>query len=444
LKRHFNLFETVASLPNLHRAAVEAMQGKRGTVAAAGFFAEMEEELPRLHDELTTGEYRHGSYTYFAIHEPKERLVAAAGFRDRVVHHALVRVIEPLFERRFIEDSFACRTGKGTHAGKRRAAEFARRFDWALKCDVRQYFPHVDHGVLLELLRRVIGDRRVLELCENILASHRDGVRYEVPPGGDLFALRRIARGLPIGNLTSQFWANVYLNPLDQFVKHELRCQGYVRYMDDFVLFHHDRQCLRDWGAALKERLGALRLEMHPDKYGMGPTRRGVDFCGFVVFADGRIRVRTATVRRFHRRYRARLAAVNRHELDIRVVMDSVRAWIGHVRHAQSWNLRRAVLCGASTRGRTGPGADVARAARRVVRQQRQQPARRQPQQQRPGEREQQHRFSCRLKPLAGTVETVPVAARTAAVTQPPPRQCRGSGTTRASRGPAAGGRGGE
>jgi len=354
VKRHFSLFDTVASLPNLHRAAIEAMRGKRGKATAAGFFAEMEEELPRLHEELTGGTYRHGPYTYFPIHEPKERLVAAAGFRDRVVHHALVRVIEPLFERRFIEDSYACRRGKGTHAGMRRAAHFARGHRYALKCDVRQYFPHIDHEVLLGLLGRVIGDRRALELCANILASHRDGERYEVPPGGDLFSLRSVARGLPIGNLTSQFWANVYLNPLDHFVKHELRCRGYVRYMDDFVLFGDDPARLRQWGEALKAKLSDLRLEMHPDKYRLVPTRHGLDFCGYVVFADGHIRVRTATVRRFHRRYRARLAAVNRHELDIREWHSSVRAWIGHVKHAQSWNLRRAVLCGAATRGRTG------------------------------------------------------------------------------------------
>ncbi len=402
MKRHFNLFETVAGLPNLHRAAVEAMKGKRGKAAAAGFFATMEEELPRLHEELASGAYRHGPYTYFPIFEPKRRLVAAAGFRDRVVHHALVRVIEPLFERRFIEDSFACRAGRGNHAGMRRAAEFARRYAYALKCDVRQYFPHIDHGLLLEQLGRVVGDRRLLDLCAGILASHRDGSRCEVPAGGDLFDLRTVARGLPIGNLTSQFWANVYLNPLDHFVKHELRCRGYVRYMDDFLLFADDPGQLREWGAALRGKLDGLRLEMHPDKYRLGPTRCGVDFCGFMVFADGRIRVRTATVRRFHRRHRARLAAVAERRLPAAAATASVRAWIGHVRHAQSWNLRRAILCGAATRGRAGHGARGSRSSRRVVQQQRQQPACRHPQQQHPDEREQQHRFSCRLKPPAG------------------------------------------
>jgi retron-type reverse transcriptase len=348
VKRYFNLFDDIASMRNLHRAAIEGMKGKRGKATAAAFFANMEEELPRLHQELTTGTYCHGPYTYFRIYEPKERLVAAAGFRDRVVHHALVRVIEPLFEKRFIEDSFACRRGKGTHAGMRRAAQFARRFPYALKCDVRKYFPHIDHGVLLAQLGRVIGDDGVLGLCEHVLASHRDGERYEVPVGGNLFDLKAFPLGLPIGNLTSQFWANVYLNPLDHFVKHELRCRGYVRYMDDFLLFGNDRAELRRQGKAVKEKLGELQLEMHPNKYCLLPTRRGVDFCGFVVFADGRVRVRTETARRFQRRHAARLRAVARGEEVVETVTASVRAWIGHVQHAQSWNLRRAVLCGTA------------------------------------------------------------------------------------------------
>jgi len=270
------------------------------------------------------------------------------------VHHALVRVIEPLFERRFIEDSFACRRGKGTHAGMRRAAHFARAYRYALKCDVRKYFPHIDHGTLLRQLGRVVGDEKVLQLCADILGSHRDGERYEIPPGGDLFDLQAFPRGLPIGNLTSQFWANVYLNPMDHFVKHQLRCRGYVRYMDDFLLFGDDRTELRRWGRAVKKKLAELHLDMHPDKYRLMPTRRGVDFCGFVVFADGRIRVRSDTLRRFHRRYRGMLAAVRRREKTSSDITASVRAWIGHVSHAQSWNLRRAVLCGAVTRGRTG------------------------------------------------------------------------------------------
>lgn len=162
MHRHRHLFERVCSLENLLAAATKALKGKRSNGAGAAFLAEQEKELVALEEELSTGSYRHGGYSYFTIYEPKQRVVAAALFRDRVVHQAVVRVIEPIFETRFIEDSFACRVGKGTHAAMRRAAEFSRRFRYALKCDVRKYFPSIDHDVLMALLRRVIADDKLL------------------------------------------------------------------------------------------------------------------------------------------------------------------------------------------------------------------------------------------------------------------------------------------
>ena len=149
--------------------------------------------------------------------------MVAAPFRDGVVHHAIVRVIQPIFERRFIEDAYASHPGKGTHAAMRRASQFARRFDYALKCDVQKYFPSIDHGVLMFLVSRVIGDDRLLTLMTKVLETHHDLVRQEWSSGGDFFEVRLRKCGLPIGNLTSQFFANVYLNSLDHFVKHELR-----------------------------------------------------------------------------------------------------------------------------------------------------------------------------------------------------------------------------
>ena len=345
MKRHKHLYERVCSFENLHAAAIKALRGKRRKRPGSEFFAEMEDSLMTLREELLAGTYRHGGYNYFRIHEPKNRMVAAAAFRDRVVHHAIIRVIEPLFETRFIEDSYACRVDKGTHAAMRRAAGFARGFPYALKCDIRKYFEHIDHEILMELLGRVIGDGRLLALMAGILASHQDGDRVVVPEGGwPLLDHRVVRRGLPIGNLTSQFAANVYLDPLDHFVKHELRVKGYVRYMDDFLLFGHDRGQLREWGLAVREKVQSLRLEIHPDKYRLVPCDCGVDFCGFVVFADGRIRVRRQTARRFHRRYRAKLAAVNARVGDRESLSRSVAAWCGHVRHAQTWRLRLAVL----------------------------------------------------------------------------------------------------
>lgn len=347
MKRYKHLFEQVCSFENLYAAAKKALKGKRGKRPDSSFFANMEEEIITLQNELLSEIYRHGEYNYFLIHEPKKRTVAAAEFRDRVVHHAIIRVIEPLFEKRFIEDSYACRVNKGTHAGMRRAAYYTRRFAYALKCDIRKYFAHIDHEILMGLFAKVIGDQRLLELLEHIIDSHADGWRLIVPEGGlPLFDGRLIRRGLPIGNLTSQFSANVYLDPLDHFVKHELRCKGYVRYMDDFLLFSNDKEQLRDWGCSIRKKVDSLRLNIHPDKYHLLRCEYGVDFCGFVVFDDGRIRVRRTTARRFHKRFRHKLKAVNNRTGDIASLSRSVAAWVGHVKHAQSWNLRKAVLCG--------------------------------------------------------------------------------------------------
>jgi retron-type reverse transcriptase len=344
LKRHRHLWEQIATFDNLAGAARDAMRGKRGRKGGAAFFANWETEVVRLERELRERTYQPGPYRYFRILDPKERVVAAAPFRDRVVHHALVRVLEPIFEKRFIEDSCACRRGKGTHAAMRRAAEFARRFPFALKCDLRQYFASIDHRTLRAALARVVADEGALWLTDLILASHVGRVELRWPEGGELFEALPCPRGLPIGNLTSQFFANVYLDGFDHFVKQELRVHGYVRYVDDFALFGEEKAQLRAWGMAAREYLAGLHLEIHPDKYRLVRTASGLDFCGFVVRADGRIRVRSRSVRRFARRYRQRRWGVKEGRLEASALTQSVRAWVAHASHAQSVGLRRAVL----------------------------------------------------------------------------------------------------
>ncbi len=190
-----------------------------------------------------------------------------------------------------------------------------------------------------------------MALIRAILDTHADGQRQEWPTGGDLLDVRTVKRGLPIGNLTSQFFANVYLNPLDHFVKHELRVQGYVRYMDDFLLFGDDRAVLRAQGRQVRETLARLRLEVHPDKYRLGPTACGVDFAGYVVRSDGRIRIRSSSVRRFERRYKTLLWDLRCRRTRAARVTQSVGAWVAHASHAQSYGLRRSVLAGRQEAG---------------------------------------------------------------------------------------------
>lgn len=344
MKRHRGLFERVVATENLFAAARAAMRGKKRKGAAARCFAELEKVVFRLKAELESGGWTPGPAHYFEIHEPKRREVAAAPFRDRIVHHAVVRVLEPIFEKRFIRDSYACRAGKGTHAGVARAAQYARRYPYHLKCDIRKYFPHIDHELLRAALARAVNDRRLMALIDRILAAHRDGVAQEWDGTGDLFAVRERVRGLPIGNLTSQFFANIHLHALDLFVKETLRVKGYVRYVDDFLLYGDDPAALRRQGREVRTFLRGLRLEIHPDKYRFGPTAQGVDFCGFVVFPDGRVRLRADAVRRFTRRLRAQVHAVKRGRMELADLQKRTAGWIAHARSAQSVRLRAAIF----------------------------------------------------------------------------------------------------
>ena len=289
-KAYDHLYADVSSFENLYLAYRQAARGKRGQAAVASFDFDLEENLLRLHEELAAQTYRPGAYTSFYIHDPKHRLVSAAPFRDRVVHHALCRIIEPLFERTFIGDSYANRVGKGTHAALDRAQALARRYPYVLQCDVEQFFPSIDLTILRAVLERKIADPGVRWLIGQILEGGQGLLAHEYTfvcfDGDDLFAANR-PRGLPIGNLTSQFWANVYLDPLDHFITRRLRCPGYVRYVDDLLLFGPDKPTLWAWRTAVIERLARLRLTVHPGAHPR-PVTEGIPFLGFVTWPQRR------------------------------------------------------------------------------------------------------------------------------------------------------------
>ncbi len=341
-----SLYSEVCTWPNLLRAHQKAARGKRGREPAARFEWRVSDRLIRLRDELRQEAYEPGSYESFFIKEPKRRLISAAPFRDRVVHHALCSVIEPLFERRFISDSFANRLGKGTHRAIDRCQGFARRFRYVLPCDVRQHFPSIDHEILLGILARQIRDSQVMRLCRLILESGRgvlddqyDMVYFE---GDDLFAINR-PRGLPIGNLTSQFWSNCYLDPFDHFVKRELGCKGYVRFVDDFLLFADDKPTLWTWRSAVSERLASLRLTLHERRLQVRPVETGIPWLGFTVFPTHR-RVKRRNLVNYRRRLRRLLRDLDAGRLSYDELRASIDGWVEHVRHADSWGLRRSVL----------------------------------------------------------------------------------------------------
>ena len=226
MKRAGHFIESIAEPANLRLAFWKAAKGKRAKADCRAFQAKLDTNLSTLRAQLLAGRVPVGEYHTFTIQDPKERTICAAAFCERVLHHALMNVCEPVLERAAIFDSYAGRKGKGQLAAVRRAESYARHYGWFLKMDIRKYFDSVDQCVLLELLARKSKDAAVQRMFGQILAS------YETAPG----------RGLPIGNLTSQHFANFYLDPLDRFVKERLRCRAYVRYMDDFVV----------WGAAVR------------------------------------------------------------------------------------------------------------------------------------------------------------------------------------------------
>jgi len=346
----------VADVDNLLRSWVLASRGKQAALAVATFAYKLGENLLALRGQPLTQTWRPGPYVHFSIHEPKRRWISAAPFADRVVHHALCAVVEPRFERSFIGDSFANRVGKGTHRAVHRLQQFARSHRHVLRLDVRQHFPSIDHAILQELLWRRIPEPGIRSLIGHIVASgdgiHADQVPAEFFAGDDLLALCR-PRGLPIGNLTSQFWSNCYLDPLDQFIKRTLRCGPYLRYVDDMALFHDDKAALREWGVAVQDFLAQrLRLRVHENAAQVQACAAGIPWLGFVVYPDHQ-RVKSRKVVAATRRLHAGHAAWRRGEIPFGEFDAMVQGWINHVGQADSWGLRRHVLRGLELAGRS-------------------------------------------------------------------------------------------
>lgn len=345
MKTYRNLYPQICAWNNLYLAYRKARKGKRSRTPAATFEFHQEELLHQLHDELVNKTYQPGAYHSFYIHEPKRRLISAAPFPDRVVHHALCNIIEPVFERSFIYDSYANRVGKGTHRAIDRCQEYARQFRYVLQCDVRQFFPSIDHQILRQILAKKIADADVMTLIDRVLASG-EGVlaeQYDMVwfAEDDLFAVTR-PRGLPIGNLTSQFWANCFMNPFDHFVKRELKCKGYVRYVDDMLLFGDDKATLWAWHEAVQGKLAELRMTIHPHAHPR-PVTEGIPFLGFVVYPTHR-RLKRRKGIHYQRTLKSMLAEYEDGACSFEQVQASILGWINHVRYADTWGLRRAVL----------------------------------------------------------------------------------------------------
>lgn len=330
MKRIGNLFEKVVGFNNLLLAAKKAFRGKKMKKSAGSFYFYLESELLSLQDELTSGRYVPKPYDIFEIREPKIRRIAAADFRDRVVHHAICNVLEPIFERRLLFDSYACRVGKGTHLAIKRLQQFSRKYAYSLKWDIQKYFESIDHEVLRQLLRRIIKDRNLLSLLDRI-------IDHSVPGNPE-------GKGLPIGNLTSQYFANLYLGELDHFVKDHLRIEGYIRYMDDSIALSNDKRQLLSVLEEVRNFLTEkLQLNLKEKAIQIAPVTEGIPFLGFRIFPS-MVRLQRNNLVRWRRKLRKKHEHLKMGFISEEKFISSVQSMIAHITHSNSLTLRRKEL----------------------------------------------------------------------------------------------------
>jgi retron-type reverse transcriptase len=329
-----NLWEKLVDFENVYRAYHDAAKGKRYHNEILNFRNNFEDNLLTIIQDLNEGTYKTLSLRQFYIREPKLRLISAPSFRDRIVHHSLVQIIEPLFERRFIDETFACRRGRGTHAGVRHVfhcAQLAKR-KWGryyvLKCDVTKFFPNINHDVLKQIIRRTIRDRRILLLIDTIIDSYStegmDGV------------------GIPIGTLTSQLMANVTLDPLDHHIK-EMGVKYYARYMDDFVILHWDKNFLRGAWENIEQFLNEkLALKLNPKTH-IFPGKHGIDYCGYRIWPT-HIKPRKSTIKRAKKRLKkfSKVYQENPHILEHAKM--SIMSFFGYIKHCSGYKTTLSVL----------------------------------------------------------------------------------------------------
>jgi RNA-directed DNA polymerase len=353
----------VATLDNLFLAARKARRGKSRRPDVEAWWMRHEVELLALREELLSGSYTPGAYRFFTIYEPKQRLIAAAPFRDRVVHHALCNYMAPLLERRFIARSFSCQIGKGTTAARECCRTLTNSHRYVLKCDVRKFYDSIDHAILLGKLRELVRCPHVMNLILKILGGY--GANTHAPfslfPGDDLVEASQRARGLPIGNLTSQLWGNFYLDALDHCITEKERHGAYLRYTDDFLLFGDDPGRLWKLRGIACGELAVLRLRFAEPKSRLLATREGVPFCGFRFLPELRPRVLGVTKRRFETR-RYRLARTG----NVRRLSMAIFNWYQFSREGNSEGLRKAYVCwplDARLKRRRGKTARVVRGA---------------------------------------------------------------------------------
>lgn len=327
MKRIGNLYERFCSWENLSLAYKKALKGARKNKDTHRWYFHYEQKISELRESLLSLDYQPEPYRYFEIKDPKPRTISVAPFRDRVLHHALVNILEPIYEARFIYDSYATRKGKGTHKAIDRAQCLLRGSNWFFKTDIEKYFDNIDQAILMQLLGNKIKDPLLLSLTQKIISN-----------GGTN------GKGLPIGNLTSQFFANVYLHPLDTYIKESLQIKSYIRYMDDFVIFSNDKSVLKHQRKEIELFLiQVLHLSLKPKATFFNQANNGLSFLGTRIFRST-VRIKRENLKRIIKGMKQRLYLLQNQKITLQSFLDSLNSSWAHLSNNQTYRLRRQIL----------------------------------------------------------------------------------------------------
>ena len=330
------IYKNLCSYDNLILAFKKARKKKTTKPYVIGFEQNLKNNLLNLQNELTFLYYEPKHLETFILRDPKTRKISKSEFRDRIVHHAICNVIEPIFEKQFIYDSYANRKNKGVLKAIQRFEEFKRKVScnnskhaYVLKCDIYHYFETVQHEILLKIINKKISNSKILWLIKKILSNHRT---------------MKEGTGMPLGNLTSQFFANVYLNELDQFVKHKLKAEYYIRYVDDFVIFSQKRGLLKKYKQKINAYLNQeLALILHPDKSRIIPINRGTEFLGFKIFSHHKM-PKKKNRKKFIRKIKDLCKKYDERKISYDKIYDTIEGWISYAKNANTYKLRKKIL----------------------------------------------------------------------------------------------------
>ena len=344
MKTYKKLYKKFYSTENLISAFNKAKKGKSKKEYVINFQNYLIEEIKNLQEELRDKTYKPRELKKFIIRDPKTRTIHASIFRDRIIHHAIVNILEPIFEKIFIYDSFASRKNKGTHNAVIRFKSFVRKVSsngslikksysnnsikgYVLKADIKHYFDSIDHEVLIEILRKKIKDEDLIWLIRKVLEN------FELEKG----------KGLPLGNYTSQFFANVYLNELDYYIKNILKAKYYIRYVDDFVILHKNKKRLEYFLKHINNFLPCLKIKLHKDKTKIIPLRNGITFLGYRIFYHYTL-LRKRNIKHFKNKLKENLEKYKKGEITKEKLDNKINGWMGYAEWADTFNFRNKIL----------------------------------------------------------------------------------------------------